>query len=111
MDSTLVFLLVGLLAVGAYIWRVKLIAAENRTWSADDALVEFRQAISLVEKFAPAVDQLVKIGELQPEQRRAAVIDMVKEILPNADVELIKWVIESWVSAEKKAEMRVNWNS
>jgi polyhydroxyalkanoate synthesis regulator phasin len=74
-------------------------------------LVEFRQAISLVEKFAPAVDQLVKIGELQPEQRRAAVIDMVKEILPNADVELIKWVIESWVSAEKKAEMRVNWNS
>jgi hypothetical protein len=102
MDSTLVLLLVGLLAVGAYIWRVKLIANENKSWTADEALVEFRQAISLVEKFAPAADQLVKIGQLQPEQRKAHVIELVESILPGVDPGLVGTIVEWWVATEKK---------
>lgn len=102
MDSTFALVLVGLALVGVAVWRVKSQnALEARQWNFSDALDEFRQVIDLVAKFAPAADRLVKLKELAPEARRAAVIDMVLGVLPNADPTLVKWIIENWAEVEQ----------
>ena len=97
MDSTLAFFIVGLLLVGVAVWRVKTQnATDARRYDFSDALDEFRQVIDLVEKFAPAADRLVRLKELQPTQRRAAVIEMVTGVLPTVDPNLVKWIVENW---------------
>lgn len=102
MDSTLALFVTGLLLIGTLIWRThQQSQLERQKWGVGDALDEFREVIELVEKFAPAVDQLVKINELKPEERRDEVIRQVREILPAVDIDLVIKAVEWWVATQK----------
>lgn len=104
MDSTLAYFIIGLLAIGVAVWRVKVMNAVDTThYDFSDAFDDYRRAVELVEKFAPAVDQLVKIKELEPEQRRAEVIEKVTELLPNIDPDTVRFLVEWWVATQKHA--------
>lgn len=105
MDTTIAYFVLGLIVLGITIWRIKVKNEVDRQnaeeWSASDALKEFRDTIALVEKFAPAADQLVKIGELTPEARAAFVIEEVEQILDGIDPAMVRAVTEWWVATQK----------
>jgi len=100
MDSTLALFLTGLCILAVIIWRIRA-ETTGRRWTFSSALNEFDDVVELVRKFAPAADQLVKINELSKTDRRAYVVEMVKEILPNVSPELVIMVVEWWVATEQ----------
>jgi hypothetical protein len=57
-----------------------------------------------VEIFAPAADQLVKLGELDKDERKGYVLTLVLKLLPGIDTDVVDAVIESWVATEKHKE-------
>lgn len=97
------FVVVMVVLVGVVITGVAayLAGRSNGSVSFDTAIDSFRDAVALVDRYAPAADQLVAIGELQPEQRRAYVIEMVKSYLPDVDIEQVKGIVEAWVAKAK----------
>lgn len=102
MDNTIVIAIV--VVVGIVVTAIATyLAAGNkpRPFDFSDALDEFRQAVELVEKFAPAADQLVALQELPKNQRRTHVIEMVKKVLPNIDPKIIGMIVEWWVAIEQ----------
>jgi hypothetical protein len=74
----------------------------ERSFTFDTALDTFENVISLVRVYAPAADQLVKLGELRPEERRAHVMELIRETLPDVDADMVVQVIEWWVATEKR---------
>ena len=100
MDSTLALFLTGLCILAVIIWRIKS-ETVGRRWSFSSALDEFDNVVELVRKFAPAADQLVKLKELGKADRRAYVVEMVKEVLPNVSPELVILVVEWWIATEQ----------
>jgi hypothetical protein len=102
MDSALAIVLVGFALVGVALWRVRAQNAnEAKRWDYSDALDTFRHVSDLVDKLAPAVDQLVHLGELDPAQRRARVIEEVAHILPDVDRKLVGLLVDWWCAVEQ----------
>lgn len=101
MDSTLALFLTGLCILAVIIWRMRSDQVTGRRWTFSSALNEFDDVVELVRKFAPAADQLVKIKELDKADRRAYVVEMVKEILPNVSPELVILIVEWWIAVEQ----------
>ena len=76
MDSTLVFVVVGLVMIGMGVYWIK--TGQRQVDSFEDALDTFRDAYRLVETYAPAADQLVKIEAIAKEDRLDYVLDMIE---------------------------------
>jgi hypothetical protein len=54
-----------------------------------------------VEVFAPAANQLVKIGQLDKDERKGYVMQMVFKLLGDVDSDLVDAVLEAWVGTNK----------
>lgn len=101
MDTGLVGLIValaGVVSAAIYIYR-KGATVESVT----DGIRLVWDASRLVEEFAPAADQLVKIGQLKPEDRRDYVLNLVLQYVDDIDPEAVIGLIESWVAQQKRA--------
>lgn len=101
MDNTIALIITCVVIVGIVAWRAIAEAKQGRRWNFDRTLDEFDNVVELVRKFAPAADQLVKLGELKPDERRAHVVEMVKEVLTDVDPQLVIQVVEWWVATQK----------
>ena len=101
MDNTIALIITCIVIVGIVAWRAIADNKQGQRWRFDRTLDEFDNVVELVRKFAPAADQLVKLGELTAAERRAHVVEMVKEILPNVDPQLVIQIVEWWVATQK----------
>jgi hypothetical protein len=100
MDTqTVILLSMLIIAVAIAAYQVATGKRTIRTWN--DALETFDDAARLVHYYAPAADQLVKIKELKPEERRNYVLRMVFSHLKDIDTQQVIGIIEAWVAEQK----------
>ena len=99
-DSTLVFVVVGLVMIGLGVYMIKLKGHQVDTF--EDKLDTFHDAWALVSTYAPAADQLVKIGELEDKDRLNYVIAMVMDMVDGIDVDQVRGIVEAWVIQHKE---------
>lgn len=104
MDNTLIVFLTALAVIAVLIWRMSTEQVAGRRWTFSSALNEFDDAVELVRKFAPAADQLVKLGQLDKAERGDYVTELVLGVLPDIDPQLIRAIIEWWVATEKHGQ-------
>lgn len=95
---TLVVVFLGVLGAAVYLVR-----GGAKVESVRDGIRLIWDASRLVEEFAPAADQLVKIGQLKPDQRRDYVLNLVLQYVDDIDPEAVIGLIESWVAQQKRA--------
>lgn len=100
--SDVLMLIVGLFVAGLVVYRIFI--EKRLDYDFSDGLEDFRKAVALVEKYAPAADQLVAIGQLEPEARRAYVVELVMSHLVNLDPDQVIGIVEWWVAERKGKE-------
>jgi hypothetical protein len=103
MDSGMVMSLVVLVAVVlVFVYKVFYEKEPIEDWGG--AISTVRDAVYLVEKYAPAADQLVSIGAMKKEDRLEYVIDLVLSHLDDMDSKQVRGIVEWWVATQKWAE-------
>jgi len=99
-DSTLVFVVVGLIMIGMGVYWIK--TGQREVLDFSDALDTFRQAGHLVDTYAPAADQLVKIEAIAKEDRLDYVLDMIESYGIDLDMGQVRGIVEAWVREHKE---------
>lgn len=99
MDSTLVFVIVGVVMIGLGVYWIN--TGQRQVDSFEDALDTFRDAYRLVETYAPAADQLVKIEAIAKEDRLDYVLDMIESYDIELDLAQVRGIVEAWVREHK----------
>jgi hypothetical protein len=97
-------LIVAILVYGVYQWhtgRLNPDLDDDGDFDSDDLYGLLWKIERAVEVFAPAADQLVKIGELDKADRKGYVLTMVYSLLGDVDSDLVDAVLESWVGTNK----------
>lgn len=94
-----VILGLAIIAVGIYQIRT----GQSRVYDVPSAFQAYRRAWELVSTYAPAADQLYKIGELPKDQRLDYVIGMVLSFMDDLDIEQIRGIVEGYLATEKQA--------
>lgn len=104
MDNyVLVGLILGLVFATVWAWQIYLHHRANAQYSVNDVIDDANDAYKLIQKFAPAADQLVKIKELPEGKRPEYVVQAVQKVLPNLDPLVIRLLLEAWVVFDKPA--------
>ena len=98
MDSGLLYLVVTVVAIVAVVFARR---DRYKLTSTEQAMSTFQDAMQLVRTYAPAADQLVKLGELDKEDRRDYVISMVCDVLKGIDIGQVEAIVEAWVAKNK----------
>ena len=98
MESELLYLVITVVAVVAMVFARR---DRYKLTSTEQAMSTFQDAMQLVRTYAPAADQLVKLGELDKDERRDYVIAMVQDVLEGIHVEQIEAIVEAWVAKNK----------
>ncbi len=108
MDTNLAILLaaaLGAAVIIVWVWKIWLDIRSQKdnqkVWSAKDVLDDFKAAIEVIEKVAPAADQLVKLDQLGPAKRREYVVNTVSKLLPDLDPDILEALVEAWVVFDK----------
>ncbi len=104
MDTNLAVLLAGALGAAViivWVWKEWLRHQARQTWEAKDVLDDFKAAIEVIQKVAPAADQLVKLDQLGATKRREYVVNTVSKLLPDLDPDILEALVEAWVVFDK----------
>jgi len=103
MDNQVVgLLLVGVAIVGLVLYWVRSKRYPGNVDDDVDIFWLFHRATELVETYAPAADQLVKLGELKKEDRLDYVISIVMSLVEELDWEQVRGIVEAWVAKNKQ---------
>lgn len=101
MDGVLAAVIIGLAALGVYVWNVQ--TGRAKVTDAQSAVDEFDVALEKVSVYAPVADKLLQLGEIAPDERLPYVIDMVSPYLEHITTGQLRGIIEWWLLEQKKS--------
>lgn len=99
MDAQIAVVVFGLIVVAVAAFQV---GRGQTITGMSEVSKKLYTAAHVVAQYAPAADQLVKLGELEKDERLEYVIGMVLSFVHGLDLEQIRGVVEAWVVENKE---------